>query len=166
MTPSGFTIPILASIGNHETGGDRTGADAVFYFLDYFPYYDSSFENDDYLSVPRDERRHNSLFHSHGFGNLIQFIVLDSGHAITRSSQRGWLTETLQNSTDFHYRFALYHAPLYPGRRGYHEKSPTDARLQWGSLFDQYKLTMYVFLNSNLFFNFLMNFFVQRFRKP
>jgi len=137
--PDGALIPLLVAIGNHETQGDLTGIENVPFFLDYFPYSDG-------VNEPVSEEpyawKERSLYHSHHFGELMTFVALDSGHVLSRSSQREWMDSTLQQAQSNPFRFAIYHSPLYPGRRSNESESVLEGRTQWGPLFDKNKLSI------------------------
>lgn len=120
VTPSGYTIPLMAAIGNHETNGksDDPLLNAPFYF-GYFPQGGSS----------------NFVRH---IGPNLTLVFLDSGHAQTWDAQVPWLRETLAANQGTPFIFATYHVPLYPSHRDYEGSGSVAGRKAWLPLFDAF----------------------------
>jgi hypothetical protein len=124
-TPSGYMVPMVLTIGNHEVSGGygQTPAQAPFYFA----YFAQAGPQSYYV------RR---------FGRNVILYVLDSGHVAAHGGeQAAWLEAEMQRSEAVPYRFAAYHVPLYPGYRSYKGKHSQQGRQHWLPLFDRYQLT-------------------------
>ncbi len=108
---NGFTIPIIPSIGNHETadGGDH-------YFIDQF-------------ALPSPER-----WYSLDWGSLAHIIVLDTETTMS-GTQQAWLQNDLATHASIPWKIAVFHQP--PFSSGTHG-SNTNVRTYWVPLFDQY----------------------------
>lgn len=91
---SGYEFPILPVVGNHDVEHPR-----------------SERMYQDIFTLPEEE-----IYYSFPYGNS-QFIILDSEIpeevSMITGKQLQWLIETLQSS-NFQYRFAFLHRPLYP----------------------------------------------------
>lgn len=122
VTPSGYTVPLIAAIGNHESNGDFDDPDlaAPFYF-GYFPQGGSS-------SFTR------------ALGPHAVLIALDSGHIQDWETQVSWLREVLTDNIDTPFRFATYHVPLYPSHRDFNDGRSVAGRTHWLPLFDEFGL--------------------------
>lgn len=144
ITPDGFTIPLLTAVGNHETSAIASEPMNVAFYLDYFPYSDGLKKNSlCYWSKPIEERKLESSYHSHNIGNVMEFISLDSGHIVPHSGEQlEWLEGKLRDSLAKPFRTALYHTPLYPGRREITEKLTKEGREYWMPVFDKYHLSV------------------------
>lgn len=126
-TPSGFLVPLIVAIGNHEVNTLRFGSK-----IDRAPFYFTQFdqsEGDSYF-----KRR---------LGAHTMLFVLDTGHATSHmGGQRAWIEKNLKSDMNIKNRMALYHIPLYPSVRKYTNMLSSGLRTAWRPLFDQYKLTM------------------------
>jgi len=124
VTPDGFMIPIIPTIGNHETAGGygKTPAAAPFFYA-LFP-------------MPGIQG-YNVL----DFGNYMSIILLDSGHTHPiGGKQADWLRDTLKSRTHVPYKFAVYHVPAYPSVRSYSGEISEYIRKHWVPLFDTFSL--------------------------
>ena len=125
VTPSGYMVPMVLAVGNHETRGGFNGQpeDA--------PYY--------YHFFKQDER----AYFSRRLGPDIIVYVLDSGHTTPQNgAQAQWLAEEMERTEKVTNRFALYHVPCYPSYPGaYTVPQAVDGRKYWVPLFDRYRLT-------------------------
>lgn len=125
VTPGGYQIPIVASIGNHEVQG-HFGRD-----LSKAPFFMG------YLA----QAPVHSYF-SRTFGDNIVLFTLDSGHATPHAGeQSAWLEKEMAKYADVKYRFALYHVPLYTSFRPFKDPFAKAGRESWGPTFDKYHLT-------------------------
>jgi len=126
ITPDGYTIPLVAAIGNHETnrdyGVDEPEKKAPFYF-GFFAQGGATYFH---LPIGRD-------------GGL---IVLDSDHITPHAAQVAWLEETLQHYGDRPHRIAVYHVPFFPTYRSFLGADSVAGREHWQPLFDEYNLTV------------------------
>lgn len=125
-TSDGRMVPIVATIGNHETndyeaGGHQWNA----------PWYFSLFG-----------RQGENVYYSRKFGDNFVIFLLDSGHLETHEAQAGWLRQQFEAHKDVPYTFAAYHVPLYPAYRDYENGGSTAGRQHWLPIFDEYKLTV------------------------
>lgn len=129
VTQEGFLIPILPTIGNHETKGGYGGSpmDAPCFYA-FFP-------------LPGVQG-----FNVVDFGNYMSIILLDSGHTHPVSGkQTDWLFYTLQARENVPYKFAVYHVPAYPSSskrsRKHSYEIGNKIRQHWVPLFDKFSLT-------------------------
>ena len=97
VTPDGFSIPVMAAIGNHETNkwpGPIHAKAPYYYYI--FGYGDSTY------------------FYKK-FGKNLNLIFLDTGHINSyKGDQLEWMEEQLQELKDERLKVAVYHVPLYP----------------------------------------------------
>lgn len=126
-TKEGFLIPLIPSLGNHDTMGffDKSPQDAaIFYAL--FP-----------IKPPE-----NSGYHAVTFGDYLALFVLDSGHTHSiQGAQEKWLEDSLKESSEIPHKFALYHVGAFPSFRKPNERLPVLIRTHWVPLFEKYHLT-------------------------
>ncbi|HRD55099.1 MAG TPA: metallophosphoesterase family protein [Parachlamydiaceae bacterium] len=125
VTEEGFLIPILATLGNHETSGGfgKTPSSAPFFYALFRAPSNQSFQAID-------------------FGNYMSLILLDSGHTQPISGkQTEWLESALKERVQMPYKFAIYHVPAYPSARKYHYEISQLVRSHWVPLFDAAELT-------------------------
>ncbi|MEX1015471.1 MAG: metallophosphoesterase family protein, partial [Phycisphaeraceae bacterium] len=124
VTPDGLQIPMVLAIGNHEVRGGygQTPDEAPFYY-NFFA------------------QSGRQGYYSRTFGELLAVHVLDSNHTTPfEGAQTDWLEQQLQDYADYPYRFAMYHQPLYPSKRDYHDHHLAPGREAWAPLFDRYEL--------------------------
>lgn len=124
VTTDGYLIPILATIGNHETSGGfgKTPMAAPLFYA-FFP-------------MPG-EQGYNVL----DFGDYMSLILLDSGHTHPiGGKQTEWLAHTLKDREKIPYKFAVYHVPAYPSARKFSYEVSEIVRKHWVPLFDTYAL--------------------------
>lgn len=124
ITPEGYLIPILLTLGNHDTQGKyhQNPSQAQFYYS---------------LFVPAPLRGYRSF----DAGDYLSIVLLDSGHTHPVSgAQKEWLEQTLEKRKEVLHRFALYHVPAYPSVRSLDAKISPDIRRHWVPLFEKYKL--------------------------
>ena len=124
ITPDGYTIPIIAVIGNHETNKLK------WRHLDKAPFYFMLFK-------PDGER---TYFTRHlGLNNIL--FVLDTEHIYKpHSEQLDWMQEEFKKYGSSTFRFASYHIPLYPSFRDPDKSHIKNLRRHWLPVFDQAKL--------------------------
>lgn len=124
VTPAGYTVPIVAAIGNHEVdGGYGATPDAASTFLAYL--------------AQEGER----TYYARRVGERVLLLVLDSGHLAAHGGQQShWLEEQLARNPEAPVRLAAYHVPLFPGFRldsGRHSRA---GRRHWQPLFDRFRV--------------------------
>eukprot|EP01120_Amphizonella_sp_Union-15-10_P003098 TRINITY_DN13420_c0_g1_i1.p1 TRINITY_DN13420_c0_g1~~TRINITY_DN13420_c0_g1_i1.p1 ORF type:complete len:257 (+),score=37.10 TRINITY_DN13420_c0_g1_i1:109-879(+) len=133
-TPSGYIIPLIVSIGNHEAGGFGYDKKDAPYFFQYFVHFPMNSTLDPY-DLP--------AYHTHIIGSDSVFLSLDSGVVTpVKGEQSQWLEEELNKYSYMAYKFAIYHVPLYPSIRGYDAAESKALRNAWGPIFDRYHLTI------------------------
>ena len=124
VTPAGYTVPLVAVIGNHEVDGGYGGR------VEDAPFYMGLFaQNGD------------TTYYSRTFGRYLALVVLDSGHLVAHADQIEWLEGVLARHAAFPYRLAAYHVPLYPGYRHHEGEYARLGRAHWEPLFDRHHLT-------------------------
>lgn len=124
VTPDGCLIPMVPTIGNHDTEGryGENPENAPIYYTLFRPagsaaYY--TFDVSDYLAL----------------------TALDTGHTTAiDGKQTRWLEEALKNRTHYTHKFAFYHVPAYPSARKFHSKRSSLIRKHWVPLFEKYSL--------------------------
>lgn len=125
ITPNGYTIPVGASIGNHEVqGGYQGNPDKAPFYFGFFP------------------QSGNRSYFRRQFGSNFVMYFLDSGHIAKHGgNQADWLETQLKKDQAIPYRFAIYHVPLYHSYRQFDNEWSQAGRTHWGPLFDKYGLT-------------------------
>jgi hypothetical protein len=125
VTKEGFLIPMLTTIGNHDTDGKngQTPKQAsFFYFLFPFP----------------GEQGCNVL----DFGNYLSIFALDTGHTHPiPGAQTFWLHQTLQSRWQMPHKLAFYHVPAFPSVRDFKEKTSELIRQNWVPIFERFGLS-------------------------
>lgn len=125
VTPDGFSVPIVAVVGNHEVVGGYRGS------VDDAPLYMGF--------LPQGTQR---TYYSRRIGSRIVLLVLDSGHAAPHGGRQAeWLAAELAAHSDVPVRLAAYHVPLFPVFRLPSSKWSAAGREHWQPLFDRYRLT-------------------------
>ena len=122
VTSEGHLIPIVAGIGNHEVNDEESddfSVRAPFYMNFFFTQGDK----------PYFVRR---------IGDLISFIVLDTGHLVPYEEQVDWLEEQLVAHADFPAVFPVYHVTFYPSARSFDDSRSVRGRTHWKPLFEQH----------------------------
>ncbi|MEC7838878.1 MAG: metallophosphoesterase family protein [Chlamydiota bacterium] len=122
VTPKGFLIPMLITIGNHEVIGryGQPPEKAKFFY--------ALFRN------PKAES-----FQVIDFSNYLSIFLLDSDHTSAIDlEQKSWLEENLEPRRNTTHKFAVYHVPAFPSVRKYKGKVSTQVREHWVPLFEEY----------------------------
>ena len=125
VTPKGFTIPMVAAIGNHEVRGGvgHSTTNAVFYFQYFAQVHDRS-------------------YYSRKFGKNFVIYLLDTGHLTPQGgTQAAWLDAEMEADLAFPHHFAVYHVPLYPTVRAFEGGGSVAGRDAWLPIFDKHHLT-------------------------
>jgi len=134
VTPTGFSIPMILAIGNHEAGGFLMSRNFMPFLTTYFPHQLGL------ANVPPFQRQ---TYHSHRIGNSTTILSLDSWVISTPADQTQWIQNQLfaaqQNKTLF--TFAIYHAALYPSVPDWDPEIQEALRQAWEPTFSQYFLT-------------------------
>jgi len=131
LTPSGLTVPIVASVGNHEAGGfDQP--------LSHLPYYTRYFVQESLSGrKPQDLPTH----HVQYISNQV-LVALDSNVVASPASQVDWLTSTLSAAPSGSFKTAIYHAPAYPSVRAFTDPESTAVRTNFIPVFDAHQLAV------------------------
>lgn len=125
VTPEGYSIPMVAAIGNHEVKGSASRDPKRIPF--YFGFLCQDFGRTHFT------RR---------FGANTAFLALDSGHhALHGGAQSEWLDSELTRLADVPHRFPFYHVPLYPSHRKFNEGWSIQGRKFWQPLFEKHAVT-------------------------
>lgn len=125
ITPSGYLVPLILAIGNHETTiGTVIPGNKVPFFFTLFP------------------QNGEKAYFKRKLGADSGLVVLDSGHNTLHRKQVKFLEEALKSYQNLKYRMAAYHGPLYPNHRSENGLWARRGRRYWQPLFDKYKLTV------------------------
>lgn len=130
VTPTGYTVPIIAAPGNHEAGGWAQPLSNMRFYKRYF--VQENLNNRPAQSLP--------LHHSHYISNQL-LIALDSNVIETPASQVSWLSDVLADAPPGTLKTAIYHAPGYPSVRAFSDPESTGVRTHFVPVFDTYNLT-------------------------
>ncbi|MEM7010614.1 MAG: metallophosphoesterase [Verrucomicrobiota bacterium] len=125
--PNGNLVPMIAVIGNHETGSglnEDQVADTLMHRNAKFYY--TLFE------LP--ERRTNFVV---DFADYLSVVALDSQHTQSVDAQTEWLRETLAARRNVTHVFACYHRPAWgTGVKG----NIKPIQEQWCPLFEEFQI--------------------------
>jgi hypothetical protein len=121
VTPSGYMIPMISAIGNHDTVGhsDQSSNESpVFYML-----FQEGYQVID-------------------INPNISFFILDTGHTnAIENRQTDWLNAAMQERESIPFTFAVYHVPAWPSNRKFKGKRGALIRKHWVPVFDRHHLT-------------------------
>ena len=139
MTPDGFTVPLVLSIGNHEVNVGREGGVAASSPPEQkAPFYYGLFaQNQGAADVQGDG---GATYFRRGLGAAGALYVLDSGHLVSHQDQVSWLAAHMEADANLPNRIALYHVPLYPAHRSY--EGSARGREAWEQVFHRGRLTV------------------------
>ncbi len=116
ITDENRVIPMLVTLGNHETSGGEAPYFFALFAMPGLPGY-------------------NVL----DFGDYMSFILLDSGHVNSPGGeQRQWLENVLAERRNVPHVFPIYHVPIYPSVRELDDRRVVPVRENWKSLFEEY----------------------------
>ncbi|EGC39693.1 hypothetical protein DICPUDRAFT_147519 [Dictyostelium purpureum] len=134
ITPLGFTLPIITTIGNHEAGSWNSKRNDVQFYNRYLPFQ---------LGLQNIDPQDRLLQHYHYIGNNTIIVVMDSSVVDKIEDQVEWLDTVLSQNNQRLFKFGLYHIALYPCTRIGMDVDITDqAAKSWGPVFDKYHLTV------------------------
>ena len=140
-TPSGYLIPWIVAIGNHEVLPGTTLPVAPVIGIKRAPWYFLFFSQRSRRD--REERGGHITYFTKKLGNHTALVVLDSGHYASHGGvQRAWLEGQLNTYKDLPNRLALYHAPLFPGNRRPSNFLAAQGRASWLDLFGRYQVAV------------------------
>ncbi|MGZ3633198.1 MAG: fibronectin type III domain-containing protein [Parachlamydiaceae bacterium] len=124
ITPAGCLIPIVATLGNHDTCG-RFGKTP-----DYAEFFYALFK------TPC-----NQGYRTFDAGRYLAITLLDSGHTHPiHGIQTRWLHKVLAYRQSYLHKFAIYHVPAYPSTRHFNAAKSPFIRRYWVPLFEKYHL--------------------------
>jgi len=124
ITPDGYTIPIIAVIGNHETNKVKWRP------IDIAPFYFMLFK-------PNGGRTY--FTRRLGLNNIL--FALDTNHIYKpHGEQLDWMQEEFKKYDSSTFRFASYHIPLYPSFHDPDKPHIKNLRRHWLPVFDQTQL--------------------------
>ncbi|MDB6081803.1 MAG: conserved putative secreted protein, partial [Chlamydiia bacterium] len=124
ITPKGYLIPLLVTIGNHDVVGSfgKSPKNAQFFYS---------------LFAMPGLPGYNSL----RFSNYLSLYLLDTSHTNPiKGEQTDWLKQELKKDSHMKTRFAVYHVPAYPSRRKLTSKPTATIHKHWVPLFEDYCL--------------------------
>ena len=132
VTPDGYTIPVIAAIGNHEVDASNQPPhkpptqllidNAPFYYMIFHPAADKT-------------------FFKRKIGKDTTLFMLDTEHIYpSGGEQLAWMNENFAKHKNDKFRFSSYHVPLYPSFRDPEDSRNALLRKNWLSVFDQYHL--------------------------
>ncbi len=129
VTSTGFTVPMILAIGNHETNLKK-----IFGKREHkAPFYYSLFDQDpDRLS-----------YFTRKISDDIMLFALDTAHLYAPfGKQRKWLMQAMEENKTVRTKIAIYHAGIYPSHRSYINPHNMLGRLSWLKIFDHFKLSL------------------------
>ena len=131
VTPTGYTIPILTAVGNHEAGGFERPLSSLKFFSRYF------------VQESLNGRQPHQLptYHAHQIANQVM-VALDSEVISSAKSQVPFLNETLSAAPEGSFKTAIYHAPGYPAYRPFNQPVSKAIRDHFVPVFDRYQLAV------------------------
>jgi hypothetical protein len=121
-TSSGAMIPLVMSIGNHETDPNSTPPAA--------PYYTSLFDQG------------GSSFYSRKLSDEVVLVSLDTGHTAPLDVQAQWLDQELTRYAAIPWKIALYHVPMFPTHRPFDGGMSKQVRDAWLPVFDAHQVDL------------------------
>jgi len=125
VAPDGRLIPMIGTIGNHETpngGYDQDPADIPFFY--------------DMLAFPG-TRGYGAL----DFGKYLSIIVLDTKHSHPlEGAQTEYLDKALAQRKDQMHVSCVYHVPAWPGSRNPINAQNRRVRNQWVPIFEKHNV--------------------------
>jgi hypothetical protein len=131
-TPEGYTIPVIAAIGNHEvaTSNQPPKKPPTQLLSDNAPFYYIIFH-------PADDK----TFFKRKIGKDTILFVLDTDHIYpSDGEQLEWMNKSFAEHSNDRFRFTSYHVPLYPSFRDPESTKNALLRKNWLHVFDQHQL--------------------------
>jgi hypothetical protein len=133
VTPSGYTVPIVTAIGNHEAGAFEQAEVMVGSYRQFFVHEELNGKSPLELKT----------YHSHVIGNFMLMAldswVLEPPHG----DQLAWITQQFENlPAQVKFTSAIYHAPMYPSARSYDSEPSASCRAVWEPVFSKYGMTI------------------------
>ncbi|EFA84963.1 hypothetical protein PPL_01956 [Heterostelium album PN500] len=133
QTPTGYTVPLIGGIGNHESSGWKSKASDVQFYTRYLAFQ-TGLQSMDPLQRP--------TYHSHAITADIFIVVLDSW-VVTPISDQNQFLESALSSSAAKFKFGIYHIAVYPSTYVKADYEITiSARDNWSPIFDRYNLTV------------------------
>lgn len=121
VTPTGYMIPMVSAIGNHDTVGrrDQSSNDSPAFYTLFQKGY-----------------------RAHDINSNISILTLDTGHSHPiNGKQTTWLEKAMREREYVPFTFAVYHVPAWPSCRKFKGKRGALIRKHWVPIFDRHQLT-------------------------
>ncbi|MBY5956581.1 fibronectin type III domain-containing protein [Membranicola marinus] len=133
----GNVIPIVVTIGNHETNQSIGNLDEKYWDNDSTRQAIAPFFYQ-LLAFPGQPG-----YRALDFGDYLTIIALDSDHSNRiDGEQTKWLKKTLRQRKNRPHVFPAYHVPGYPSVKPFDQKTSMRVRKYWTPLFDRYHVPM------------------------
>jgi len=132
VTAEGFTIPVIAAIGNHEVARSKQPPrkPPTQSLFDNSPFYHMIFH-------PAADK----TFFKRQIGKDTILFVLDTDHIYSSGGEQlQWMNEHFTKHRGDTFRFASYHVPLYPSFYDPEKPASVLLRNNWLEIFDQHQL--------------------------
>lgn len=126
VTPDGYQIPIVATLGNHETNEDVSQR----YPEERAPFYLALFGHQD-----------ESVYFERRFDQGLALYMLDSDHLLPHEVQAPWLEAAMSAAEHVPVKMAVYHKPAFPAVRDFTGGGATNGQAHWVPVFDRHGLT-------------------------
>ncbi len=133
----GNVIPIIATIGNHESNKSIGSVDKKYWNKDstriaLAPFFYQL------LAFPGQPG-----YRVLDFGDYLSILSLDSDHSNPIiGEQTRWLKKTLRKRKNRPHVFPAYHVPAYPSVKPFDQKISVNVRENWTPLFDKFHVPM------------------------
>lgn len=133
----GNVIPIIATIGNHETNKSIRSLDEKYWNKDstriaLAPFFYQL------LAFPGQPG-----YKALDFGNYLTILALDSDHSNPISGdQTKWLKKMLRKRKNRPHVFPAYHVPAYPSVKPFDQTTSVSVRKNWTPLFDRFHVPL------------------------
>ncbi|KAJ6251584.1 purple acid phosphatase [Anaeramoeba flamelloides] len=132
-------IPILPTIGNHETQTgyrktEKPDTTIAPFFMTLFQH-NSKIKKDPFTQKTYQVSR---------ITDVIAFISLDTNHVYSEVEQEDWVEENLVKlrNEGVKYIFPIYHVPAFPSDRKFSVQQSLAIRESWVKLFDKHDITL------------------------
>eukprot|EP01112_Ceratiomyxa_fruticulosa_P011252 TRINITY_DN303_c0_g1_i3.p1 TRINITY_DN303_c0_g1~~TRINITY_DN303_c0_g1_i3.p1 ORF type:complete len:478 (+),score=64.24 TRINITY_DN303_c0_g1_i3:595-2028(+) len=133
-TPTGFSVPMLLAIGNHENAGFKMQASQIPFLSTYFP------QQLGLKNVPVSQRQ---TYHSHYINNSTVILALDTWVVASMGGEQAeWIKNQLENAQNngVAHKFSIYHVSIYPSVPD-NFYAVYDGQKYWEPIFSNYSLT-------------------------
>ncbi|KAL9643201.1 hypothetical protein ABK040_001689 [Willaertia magna] len=130
-TASGYSVPILTSIGNHEAGNFLKSRDYDAFYIRYFPHQ---------TGLQNIDPQKRDVFHYHLIGDNSIIVILDSVVHTMPLEQVDFINKTFEQFSYVKNKMVAYHAPMYPcvPLSDYERSVFDEMNINWEPLFWKY----------------------------